>query len=92
MAIDFIKQKERQRYLVFAFFIVLVITAVVIYIGYFKQDTVTSIMPTTISIPPREIKIDFGLLDSSFLKDLELFNNIPQFAGTSGRLNPFLPY
>lgn len=40
----------------------------------------------------REPKIDFTILQSQALKDLESFEGIKPFDGETGRENPFIPY
>jgi hypothetical protein len=92
MPLNFIQEKKRQKYLIYAFLAVFLITAVVLWQGYFNKGK--SLLGQNISLPtpPREIKIDFSFLESQTLKDLRPFTEIPDFAGVSGRKVPFLPY
>lgn len=43
-------------------------------------------------IPPPKIEIDFRVLESQTLKELEPFERIEPFEDQIGRENPFLPY
>lgn len=43
-------------------------------------------------IPPPKIEIDFRVLESQALKELEPFEKIEPFEDQIGRENPFLPY
>lgn len=43
-------------------------------------------------IPPPRIEIDFRVLESQTLKELEPFERIELFEDQIGRENPFLPY
>lgn len=42
--------------------------------------------------PPPKIEIDFRVLESQALKELEPFEKIEPFEDQIGRENPFLPY
>lgn len=46
--------------------------------------------PLPLSRP--ELKIDFSVLESQPLLELEPFEKIEHFEGETGRANPFLPY
>jgi len=89
MAVNFIEQKKRQKYLILVFLIIIVITGVVLWFGYFKKEKPVSLSPKT---PFREIRIDFDILESPFLKEMQPFERIPFFEGEEGRENPFLSY
>lgn len=91
MVVKFIQEeKKRQRYLILFLILVLVVTSFVVWWGFFREK---KIVPSTIPIvPPREIKINFELLESPALKDLRPFTEVSPFTAELGRENPFIPY
>ena len=80
---------------------VLVITAIVVWQGFFKEEEV-SVEEEVILIPEREIEINYGVLESQILEklqsftEIEPFEEIPLAEGEEGeeigRENPFSPY
>jgi len=90
MAITFIKKRKKQKYLVLIVLGVVVVSLIILWRGYFKKEAP---LPTpAVSGPHREIKVDFGILENPFLKEIQPFEKIPPFEGETGRENPFLPY
>ena len=88
MAIVFLKEKKKEKYLIFALAIVLIFTIIVIWRGFF-------IKPKLISPPapkPPEIKINFEILKNPILKNLQPFEEIKPTTESVGRENPFVPY
>lgn len=90
MAITFQKREEKQRYLIFAFLIIILVAFLVLYFGFFRKQK-PSFLPPTLHQPPR-IEINFETLKKPFLKELLPFEEIKPFEGEIGRENPFLPY
>jgi hypothetical protein len=92
MAVDFIKQKEKQKKLVSLVVVVIIITGLILWFGYFRDSDqgVEEAMPSVSTI--REIKVNFDILDQPFLEEIIVFEEIPPFEGEAGRENPFLPY
>ncbi len=96
MAITFLQKKKIQRYLILVFIVVLLIIALILWLGFRKKEAPPS--PEEVFKPKREVKINFEILESSFLKELEPFEEIKPFEETKlpeeeiGRENPFLPY
>ena len=89
MAIQFEEQKKKQRYLLWILLVALLIIAVVIWYGFFIKSEQDSLI---VVVPPREIKIDFRILENPFLQESQLFEEISPFEKETGRNNPFLPY
>jgi len=89
MAVKFIKQRKKQKYLILIFIAVLLITSFVLWFGFFKKEETSTL---TAAIAPREIKIDFEVLNNPLLKELKPFIKVFPFEGLVGRENPFLPY
>jgi len=92
MPISFvIKEKKKQQYLIFALLAIVLITAAVLWFGFFsKRGQAPS--ETSVAITRRDVNINFGFLQSQALKDLIPFEPVPPLEGATGRSNPFLPY
>ena len=90
MAIIFLQQKKTQRNLILVFLAVIVITALVVWQGFLKEEQ--KLPFGGLLFPQKEVEIDFGVLESSSLEALESFSEIESFEGELGRENPFLPY
>ena len=90
MALGYIQQKKRQKYLVIVFLIVIVVTLFVVWQGFFREESDLS----SIAIPPpRPAQIPFELLEGEALKSLLLFEEIPSLPKEElGRENPFVPF
>ncbi|MDD2732110.1 MAG: hypothetical protein PHI53_02855 [Candidatus Pacebacteria bacterium] len=89
MAVTFIKEKNKQKYMLIIFFIVLLITGIVIWYGFFREEKVP-VLPPSISV--RDIKIDFDFLENPDFKNLEPFEGILPYDKEFGRENPFISY
>ena len=91
MAITISKKKKKQKYLVLVFLAVAIVTVVVLWFGFFKKEK-PAVAPS-VSVPLREIKIDFEFLEGETLAGLQDFRKIISFELEKvGRENPFLPY
>jgi len=90
MPINFVQQRKKQKYLIIIVAAVFVITAVILWFGYFRKPGLVLEEASVSSI--KEIKIDFDVLENSFLQESEIFEKTPSFEGEIGRENPFLPY
>jgi len=98
MAITFLEQKKTQRNLIFVLIGVFLITAFVIWQGFFKKETGIP-FPKGEKPVPQEIKIDFEILKNPLLQSLQPFPEIEPFQESTatagnvlGRENPFTPY
>lgn len=95
MAILTPKQK-RLRIFVYAFFIILIITGLVIYFGFIRQPEAGPTILTSTSPSPaqelvKKISIDWDFLESEIIQELRFFGEHPVKPGETGRENPFLP-
>jgi len=80
--------KKRQRYLIAG--LILIVFAIVFLVwDYFLAGPVPTILKP---LPPPEIKINFEILESPALDELQLYEEISPFEGEIGRENPFIPY
>lgn len=101
MAIVFLQQKKIQKGLVLVFILALLITAIVVWQGFFGKER--EVYTTETIIPfQKEVKIDFETLKNPILQKLQPFleikpiEEIPLVEGEpaeeGGRENPFIPY
>jgi len=91
MAILFLEKTKKQKYLIIVFLVVILITALVIWRGFFIKEKPSE---KVISKPKREIQIDFETLKNPILENFEPVEKIIPLGPEIeiGRENPFLPY
>ena len=90
MAVTFIEQRKKQKYLIIGFLAIIVVTLIVLWLGYFRKEKPPS--PISVRTYYKEIKIDFTVLESPLLKEFQPFGEITPFEAEKGRGNPFLLY
>lgn len=90
-------QQKRQKILMNVF-VLLILVVLIFYfrtpiLELIKKRAGTFVFPPPIYPPPllEKIKINFEVLQSSYLKELLLFEKLPEFKETPGRENPFSP-
>lgn len=88
MALTFLQPGKRQRYLFPLLIVVIFGIAFVVWNYFLAKPEFPSFEP----LPPPEIKINFELLKSPILDELQLFEEISPFEEEIGRENPFVPY
>ena len=88
MAITFQKQIKKQKNLVY---ILLGLVLITIFIVWRGQDLIEELPPEGSITRFREIKVDFGIFENPFFKELQAIEKIPSFQGEIGRENPFTP-
>lgn len=88
MALAFIGPKKRKIYLV-VILIAVIFGIIFLVWNYFLAKPLPVILEPT---PPPEIRINFEVLKSPILEQLEPFEVISHFVGEVGRENPFIPY
>ena len=91
MAILFLEKTKKQKYLLIVFLIVILITALVIWRGFFIKEKPSE---KVISKPKREIQIDFETLKNPILENFEPVEKIIPLGPEIeiGRENPFISY
>ena len=106
MAIIFLKEKRTQKSLIAVFVLIVLATAFIIWQGLFREGTeIYSEEEERFEFIPREIKIDYSVLESSVLEGLQPFSEIEPLLEEAtptegeielpteiGRENPFIPY
>jgi len=101
MAIIFTKREKRQSALIIVFALVVIITIIVLWRGFFGKESPA--LPEEVFLPPpKEVKINFKILEHPKLKELQPFTEIEPFREIPptedepgkkiGRENPFIPY
>jgi Na+/melibiose symporter-like transporter len=88
MAITFIEPKRKRQYLILLLIAIVLVVSFLVW-NYFSTKSTPNILKPT---PPPEIKINFEILKSPLLEQLEPFEKIPPFEEGIGRENPFTPY
>jgi len=91
MAIVFIEQIKKQKYLILVFIIVISITVIVLWKGFFSKakPPQAEVLP----LPVKKIEINFEIFKNPLLNELEPIEKIiPETGVKAGRENPFLPY
>ena len=89
MAITFLQQRKKQKSLIFVLIAVIILIFIVVWRGFWAKPK--PVLVPMISEPPK-IEINFEVLKSPILKELQLFEEIKPFEEEIGRKNPFLPY
>jgi len=90
MAITFIKERKRQKFLTLIALGAVAVAFIIFWFGYFKKEK--PLPPSTTPIAAyREIQIDLNVLGSPLLKQFQPFEKILPYEDGMGRDNPFLP-
>jgi len=91
MAILFLEKTKKQKYLIIVFLVVILITALVIWRGFFIKEKPSE---KVISKPKREIQIDFETLKNPILEEFQPIEKIIPLGPEIeiGRENPFISY
>jgi len=91
MAIIFIEQIKKQKYLIWVFAIVILIAIFVFWKGFFAKEKPPEVV--IIPIPTKKIEINFEIFKNPLLEELQPIEKIiPETGVETGRNNPFLPY
>lgn len=88
MALPFLQQRKRQKYLNWVF-----IAAILIGALWFGRNYLVKPLSSPPSTPKeKKVEINLEILKKPVLQELQPFEEIPPFEGDIGRENPFLPY
>lgn len=93
MAITFLEKRKRLQYLFPVLGIAILIMIIILWQGFFAKKA-PEIIPSEFPAEPviKKPKIDFEILKSPQLEELQLFEKIPPYEEEIGRENPFIPY
>lgn len=86
MALKFTQKYKKQKYLLGALFLVIIITALVWWKGFYSPSGPGKEFSS--SFQGREISIDFRVLENEIFKDMQAFLKI-SMPGEVGKENPF---
>jgi hypothetical protein len=89
---DFIKERKKQKYLVYVFIVILFGIFLVFWFGFLRKPETMPPVKSLEDFKFKKVEIDFSLLKEPALKELKPFETIKPFEGNLGRENPFLPY
>ena len=90
MATIYTREKRKQQIMILIFLVIVLATVLIWWGGFFKEINFgIRPDPVVMSPPLRDIKIDFGVLESEFLKEARPFEIIEPVENF-GRENPFL--
>lgn len=89
MAITFLQQKKRQKYLLIILGVLIAISLLVVWQMFFIKSALT---PVEQVVKTPEVKMDFKTLENPIFAELTPFEKIPSFGDDTGRDNPFSPY
>jgi hypothetical protein len=93
MPISFLEQEKKNRFLLPVLGGIVLITLIIIWVGFFKKPSALPLLPSgAITSPVQRINIDWETLKNPILGTLEPFWEILPLKSASGRKNPFLPY
>lgn len=94
MAITFLQEKKKQKYLIYVLIMVFFAIFLTIWFGYFRKPPIIpeEIAPTETAKSWQKIEINFKILEDPLFQDLKAFEKIPAFEGEVGRENPFIPF
>ena len=92
MAITFLEQRKRQKYLFPVLVFALLINAFVIWWGFLKEEKIDFGFNGVFLGVSRKIEINFNFLKSLDPEKFQSFEQIPLFEEEAGRENPFIPF
>ena len=89
MAIIFQEQIKKQRNLIFVFLVLVLITTLILWKGYYyiQQEPGEGL----ISKHFKKVNVNLEILKHPLLQELKFMTEIPAFEGEIGRENPFIP-
>jgi len=99
MAITFLEERKTQRRYIIIFIIILLATGLIVWRGFFVKEKPAFL--EEVQKPSKKVEIDFKILESPILKELQPFEEIQPFQEVIvegeiiekiGRQNPFIPY
>ncbi len=90
MVDTFLQKRRIQKYLTLLLLVVVLITIIVLWNGFFRKKPFD--IDEEMLMKKREINIDFQLLKSPFLENLQPYEEIILSEEKIGRENPFLLY
>lgn len=90
MAIPILEQRKRLRKLIPILVVTILITVLNFWRGFWSKPEIPS--PNIPQTQAKRVEIDWGVVKSQDLDNLDLFQGIPELEKEAGRKNPFEPY
>jgi hypothetical protein len=88
MKFNFLPRQKRQKYFVWALIAIVCIGAIMVWYGYFRQETILFFQPEF--VPLREITVDLSILEDPIFEELGIpVSEIPT-PDPGKRVNPFI--
>ena len=91
MAITFLQEKKKQRSLVLVLALVVACILLIVWWGFFRGDGGVPSVSVVSLLVPKEVSIDWELLQNPEIDELTVFGEISPISGEIGRTNPFTP-
>lgn len=95
MANIFSQQKRKEQIMIVVFIVVVAITFYILWQGGGGKKKILPVklpQPRAVTVTSPRLEINFKVLESSILKELQIPFIIEPPAVSPGRENPFLPY
>ena len=91
MAITFLQEKKRQKYLILILALIIIAILIIVWQGFLRREAPLS---PAVSLPltHQKIFIDWPTLEDVRVSELQAFEAILPLEGEVGRENPFIPY
>ena len=92
MVVEFRQQKKKQKTLLIVGVAVILITAGVLYFGFFREQKLSFVVEVGQEEFIQEVTIDTTVFDNPFFTKDKPFIDVSAFDGDVGRENPFIPF
>lgn len=90
MKLKFLSREQRQKYLIWALIAMAVLGAVMVWYGYFKEETISLFQPPP-PLPVQQISIDFRIFNNPVFEQLGSVPSEFPLPEDAERENPFFP-
>lgn len=92
MAITFVQEKKKQRYLVLILALVIFLILLIAWWSFSRGGETVHLFVPPSTVTPQKIEIDWQTLNNPQLQELQKFEEIPPPEVEIGRENPFIVY
>jgi len=89
MKFTFLPTQNRQKYLLWGLGAIVFIMVVVVWYGYFREETI-SIFQSKAPPPPQEIILNFGIFEHPVFQELGIPSDEILLPEPTERANPFI--
>lgn len=93
MVLTLVQRKKMQQVLILVLLAVMLITAAVLWFGFFKTEPISlGGLQGVVSPIPQQVEVNFGVLSLPLLQELDAPADPILEPSSKGRNNPFLPF